>query len=200
MYTFTLETIFPKEEPGQDRGLKQFKSVLAQILGTMEPLALDSLMSTRGHFKDLADIKIHRILAPMAAFLSGATDPCPYPSPSCLLCRFSDGSRSESRIFHRRASYPQRSSLCFPWRHDEETAVYVTYVIDQVPTSPTLKPRIWMTASKDVSQLNWHILADSGWTAFDMHRSTWPLQKRSLRFSITRYCYSSSKCLASSMS
>jgi len=41
----------------------------------MEPLSLDSLTYMRCHFKDLADIKIHRILAPMAALLSGATDP-----------------------------------------------------------------------------------------------------------------------------
>jgi len=76
MYTFTLESIFPKEEPNQrDRGLERFKSVMAQILGTMEPLSLDSLMCMRYHFKDLADIKIGRILAPMAALLSGATDP-----------------------------------------------------------------------------------------------------------------------------
>ena len=75
MYTFTLETIFPKEEPSQrDRCLERFKSMMAQILGTMEPLSLDSLTSMRCHFKDLADIKIRRILAPMAALLSGATD------------------------------------------------------------------------------------------------------------------------------
>jgi len=34
IYTFTLETIFPKEQPSQrDRGLERFKSVMAQILG-----------------------------------------------------------------------------------------------------------------------------------------------------------------------
>ena len=76
MYKLTLETIFPKEQPSQrDRNLERFKSVMAQILGTMEPLSLDSLTSMRNHFKDLADIKIHRILAPMAALLSGATVP-----------------------------------------------------------------------------------------------------------------------------
>ena len=75
MYTFTLEAIFPKEQTSRRvRGLERFKSVMAQILGTMEPLSLDSLASMRCHFKDLADIKIHRILAPMAALLSGATD------------------------------------------------------------------------------------------------------------------------------
>ena len=77
MYKFTLEAIFPKEQPAshRDRGLKRFESVMAQILGTKEPLCLGSLTSMRSHFKDLADIKIHRILAPMAALLSGAIDP-----------------------------------------------------------------------------------------------------------------------------
>ena len=76
MYKFTLETVFPKAQlPSQrDRGLERFKSVMAQILGTMEPLSLDSLTSMRCHFKDLADIKIGTILASMAALLSGATD------------------------------------------------------------------------------------------------------------------------------
>ena len=75
MYTFTLESIFSKEPPSQrDRGLDRFKSVMAQILWTMEPLSLDSLTSMRCHFKDLADIKIRSILAPMAALFSGATD------------------------------------------------------------------------------------------------------------------------------
>jgi len=56
---------------------------MAQILGTMEPLSLDSLMSMRCHFrvKDLADIKIGEIVAPMAALLSGATDPSVPISP-----------------------------------------------------------------------------------------------------------------------
>ena len=84
MYRFTLETTFPKtEERGRrDVGLKRFKSVMAQILGTIEPLSLDSLTSMRYHFKDLAEIDIRMIVAPMAALLSGATDPsvpiCPF--------------------------------------------------------------------------------------------------------------------------
>ena len=77
IYQFTLETIFPKEQPPsqRDRGLKRFGSVMAQILGTMEPLSLGSLASMRSHFKDLAEINIRTIVAPMAALLSGATDP-----------------------------------------------------------------------------------------------------------------------------
>jgi len=47
---------------------------MAQILGTIEPLSLDSLTSMRCHFKDLAEIDIRIIVAPMAALLSGATD------------------------------------------------------------------------------------------------------------------------------
>ena len=77
MYKFSLETIFPKKPPlGQrDLGLERFKSVMAQILGTMEPLCLDSLTSMRCHFKDLAEIDIRIIVAPLAALLRGTTDP-----------------------------------------------------------------------------------------------------------------------------
>jgi len=77
MYKFTLKTIFPKEQPPsqRDRGLKRFRSVMAQILGTMEPLSLGSLGSMRCHFKDLAEINVHTIVAPMAALLSGTIDP-----------------------------------------------------------------------------------------------------------------------------
>ena len=72
MYKFTLESMFPG---GQGDGLGRFKSVMAQILGTREPLSHDSLASMRYHFKGLPDIKIGTILALMAALLSGATDP-----------------------------------------------------------------------------------------------------------------------------
>ena len=77
MYSFTLETILPKKQPpGQrDRGLERFKSVMAQILGTKEPLTLDSLTSMRCHFKSLTEMSISIIVAPMAALLSGVTDP-----------------------------------------------------------------------------------------------------------------------------
>ena len=74
MYRLTLETIFPEEQDQRDVGLKRFKSVMAQILGTIEPLSLDSLASMRCHFKDLAEIDIRMIVAPMTALLSGATD------------------------------------------------------------------------------------------------------------------------------
>ena len=79
MYKFTLETIFRKEQPlsQRNRGLKRFKSVMAQILGTKEPLPLGPLTVMRCHFrvKDLADIDIRTIVDPMAALLSGATEP-----------------------------------------------------------------------------------------------------------------------------
>ena len=77
MYKFTLETIFPKDQPPSQRNLAliRFKSVMAQVLGTKEPLSLDSLTSMRCYFKNLAaDIDIRTIVEPMAAFLSGITD------------------------------------------------------------------------------------------------------------------------------
>ena len=76
MYKFTLEAIYPKDQPPRqrDRRLEAFKSVIAQILGTQEPLSLGSLMSMRRHFKNLADIDIVTIVASMAPLLSGAAD------------------------------------------------------------------------------------------------------------------------------
>ena len=76
MYKFTLEAIYPKDQPPRqrDRRLEAFKSVIAQILGTQEPLSLGSLMSMRRHFKNLADIDIVTIVASMVPLLSGATD------------------------------------------------------------------------------------------------------------------------------
>ena len=73
MYKFTLETMFPG---GRGPGLQRFKSVMAQIIGTKEPLPIGGLTSMRRHFpvKDLADVNIRTIVAPMAALLSGATD------------------------------------------------------------------------------------------------------------------------------
>jgi len=79
MYKFTLETIFPKAQPPSQRdlGLERFKSVMAQILGTMDPLSLGALASMRCHFpvKDLPRFHIRTIVTPMAALLSGVTDP-----------------------------------------------------------------------------------------------------------------------------
>ena len=82
MYKFTLEAIYPKDQPqGQrDLRLKAFKSVMAQILGTREPLSLGSLTSMRSHFKNLAEIDIRTIVAPLAALLSGTTEPTTEPS------------------------------------------------------------------------------------------------------------------------
>ena len=75
MYKFTLDTMFPgKQGPGFER----FKSVMAQILGTKEPLPLGALIAMRRHFpvkKDAAKFKIGTIVAPLAALLSGAIDP-----------------------------------------------------------------------------------------------------------------------------
>jgi len=74
MYKFTLETIFLNPTQ-RDVGLKRFKSVMAQILGTMDPLTLGLLTSMRSHFKDLVEINIRTIVEPMVALLSGTTNP-----------------------------------------------------------------------------------------------------------------------------
>ena len=77
MYKFTLEAIYPKDQPQSQRDLRlrAFGSVMAQILGTKEPHSLGSLTSMRSHLKNLAEIDVRMIVAPMAALLSGTTEP-----------------------------------------------------------------------------------------------------------------------------
>ena len=78
MYRLTLEKIFP---PGQQMRrnrsirLDQFRSVMALILGTVEPLPLASLDIMRQQFVHIRKIDIYTILRPMGALLSGTTDP-----------------------------------------------------------------------------------------------------------------------------
>jgi hypothetical protein len=74
MYRLTLETMFPKEEPERRRCIDCFKSVMAQILGTMEPLPLASLEAMRHHFVVDSDIDLHSIVVPMGALLGGTAD------------------------------------------------------------------------------------------------------------------------------
>jgi len=75
MYKFTLGTIFPPQQPQREICIGRFRSVMAQILGTMEPLSLTSLESMRRHFADHQGSDIHSIVGPMGALLSGITDP-----------------------------------------------------------------------------------------------------------------------------
>src|SRR6266550_1122260 len=75
MYRLTLETMFPKEEPARRRCIDRFKSVMAQILGTMEPLPLPSLKAMRHRFIDHSDIDLRSIVIPMGALLGGTADP-----------------------------------------------------------------------------------------------------------------------------
>ncbi len=75
MYRLTLETMFPKEEPARRRCIDRFKSVMAQILGTMEPLPLASLEAMRHHFVDDSDIDVRSIVIPMGVLLGGTADP-----------------------------------------------------------------------------------------------------------------------------
>ena len=78
MYKLTLETIFP---PDQDKRrnrsvcLDRFRSVMAQILGTAEPLPLASLNTMRHQFGHVRKTDINTIIRPMGALLSGTTDP-----------------------------------------------------------------------------------------------------------------------------
>jgi hypothetical protein len=74
MYRLTLETIFPQGQHMRDIRIQRFKSVMAQILGTMEPLPLASLDAMRCRFLDDMKIDIRTIVCPMGALLSGTTD------------------------------------------------------------------------------------------------------------------------------
>ena len=74
MYRLTLETIFPQGQPMRDTRILRFKSVMAQILGSMEPLPLASLHAMRCWFSDDMKLDIRTIVCPMGALLSGTTD------------------------------------------------------------------------------------------------------------------------------
>ena len=74
MYSLTLETMFPKEERERRRCIDRFKSVMAQILGTVEPLPLASLETMRRHFVVDSHIDLRSIVIPMGALLGGTTD------------------------------------------------------------------------------------------------------------------------------
>jgi WD40 repeat protein len=79
MYKLTLETIFPPDQHmrrNRSIRLDRFRSVMAQILGTAEPLPLASLNNMRHQFVHArkTDI-INTIIRPMGALLSGTTDP-----------------------------------------------------------------------------------------------------------------------------
>ena len=78
MYKLTLETIFPPDQyrcHSRSIRLDRFRSVMAQILGTAEPLPLASLNSMRRYFEHLRKTDVNTIIRPMGALLSGTTDP-----------------------------------------------------------------------------------------------------------------------------
>src|SRR6267154_1364783 len=76
MYKFTLTSIFPQDQEQRERRLARFRSVMEQVLGTLEPLPLTSLRSMKSHFinEPKAEI-VTAIVKPMGALLSGTTDP-----------------------------------------------------------------------------------------------------------------------------
>jgi len=76
MYKLTLQTVFPLGQDKRSTRLDRFRSVMAQILGTAEPLPSGSLSSMRHYFIDegLRKIDIEMIIKPMSALLSGTTD------------------------------------------------------------------------------------------------------------------------------
>jgi len=81
MYKFTLGTIFPPRQPQRDIRIDRFKSVMAQLLGTMEPLSLTSLQSMRRHFHDDQGLDIHSIVGPMGLCSAGSLIPLSLSAP-----------------------------------------------------------------------------------------------------------------------
>ena len=73
IYTLTLETIFPQRNL-DPISLSRFRSVMAQIIATSEPLPLASLKSMRYYFS-AKEFDTDVIVRPMGALLSGTTDP-----------------------------------------------------------------------------------------------------------------------------
>ncbi|PPQ72843.1 hypothetical protein CVT26_003476 [Gymnopilus dilepis] len=72
MYRLSLEAIFQKAL-NPELALARFRSVMAQIIITREPLPLQSLTTMRGFFSDsdVRSIKIDTVIRPMGALLSG---------------------------------------------------------------------------------------------------------------------------------
>ena len=97
MYKLTLQTVFPLGQDKRSIRLDRFRSVMEQILGTVEPLPFASLSSMRHHFIDegLRRIDINVILKPMGALLSGTTDSSVVIRP--LHASFSDFLTDENR-------------------------------------------------------------------------------------------------------
>ena len=198
MHSFTLETILPKKQPWvqRDRGFGRFKF---KILGNKEPLTLNSLKSMRRYFKNMTEVDISMIVAPMAALLSGATDASVPIRP--LHASFTDFLTDHDRSGEY---FVDVHSI-----HNDLAFASLGTMMRELHFNICDLPSSYLPNS-EVSDLNdrirkcipaeLHTLADSGRTTFERHHSTRPSQQTSKRFSITRYCYSGLKCLASSSS
>ena len=75
MYKLTLETIFPPDRDMRRSQSDRFRSVMAQILATAEPLPLASLNNMRHQFAHVRKTDISSIIRSLGALLSGTTDP-----------------------------------------------------------------------------------------------------------------------------
>ena len=75
IYALTLETIFPQRNSDSTIALHRFRSLMAQIISTAEPLRLVSLNSMRRHFSESKEFEVDVVIKSMGALLSGITDP-----------------------------------------------------------------------------------------------------------------------------
>ncbi|PPR04540.1 hypothetical protein CVT26_002507 [Gymnopilus dilepis] len=74
MYRITLEAILPEDADDVDTFLVRFRSIMAQIIGTAEPMTVASLKAMRKFFpKAHCGISVETIVLPMGALLTGTT-------------------------------------------------------------------------------------------------------------------------------
>ncbi|KAI6160428.1 hypothetical protein EDD17DRAFT_807205 [Pisolithus thermaeus] len=99
MYRVILRDIIDKSTKARQR----FRSVMRQILWTLEPLPVDSLNAMRCSFPQVGDhYDVQLILRPMASLLSGVTETSIPPRFLCRLVRESSGPLLSFAAYHAR--------------------------------------------------------------------------------------------------
>ncbi|KAG2350128.1 WD40 repeat-like protein [Suillus weaverae] len=73
MYKRVLADIMPEDE--REEGIPIFRSVMGQILASLEPLPMPALTTMRLHFPEgTCDYKMDRVIGPLGSLLTGTSD------------------------------------------------------------------------------------------------------------------------------
>ncbi|KAG2337995.1 WD40 repeat-like protein [Suillus weaverae] len=73
MYKRVLADIMPEDE--REEGMPIFRSVMGQILASLEPLPMPALTTIRLHFpEETCDYKMDRVIGPLGSLLTGTSD------------------------------------------------------------------------------------------------------------------------------